>query len=528
MRRRSSGELAASFKRYLLLLLFFGLVGYLGYQMWLYLQARQLLPAGMVIANIDVAGLTLEEAGEKIESQYMAPVIIWHRDEPLELNPQDVGFALDMEGMLAEAERYRTSQNFWKGYLFHLLGWTWEPMAVPLMSSYDPARVAEIVQIAAGFLDEPAKGPQILPESSAFQTGHGGFATDISASVPDVEAALQRPDERSAKLVVVDEEAPELNFDLLQQVIEGQLQKFPGLGSIYILDLQTGEEININSDVAMSGLSILKIAIFEEAYRALDEPPDATVQQYFYETAVHSSNFDANLLLHVVAGEDNTYRGADILTESMRRLGLVNTFIAVPYDANPPAYRQTTYQTLANTREDAPAGIDISRQSTAAEIGTLLSMIYYCSKGGGTLLAVYPGDITPTECQAIIDLMVLNEEGNLIRFGVPHDVPVSHKHGWVPNTHADAGIVFSPGGDYVLVEYLHQDDGWLVAEESFPILREISRAVYNYYNFDNPYLGDALQEDHRFDPADPFNEGSGTATTDSTDSPTPTPGRIGH
>jgi hypothetical protein len=110
-------------------------------------------------------------------------------------------------------------------------------------------------------------------------------------------------------------------------------------------------------------------------------------------------------------------------------------------------------------------------------------------------MAVYPGDYTPAECQAILDLMVLNEEGNLIRFGVPDDVPVSHKHGWIPDTHGDAGIVFTPGGDYVIVEYLHLPGQWLQSDISFPILREISRAVYNYFNFDEPYVGDPLADE---------------------------------
>ena len=109
-------------------------------------------------------------------------------------------------------------------------------------------------------------------------------------------------------------------------------------------------------------------------------------------------------------------------------------------------------------------------------------------------MAVYPNEITPEECQAIIDLMVLNNEGNLIRFGVPEEVPVSHKHGWDLVTHGDAGIVLSPGGAYVIVEYLSlpADDtsDWLSYDISFPILREISRTVYNYFNPDNPNLED--------------------------------------
>ena len=88
-------------------------------------------------------------------------------------------------------------------------------------------------------------------------------------------------------------------------------------------------------------------------------------------------------------------------------------------------------------------------------------------------MAIYPDELTPDECQAIIDLMILNEEGNLIRFGVPEGIPVSHKHGWARATHADAGIVMSPGGDFVIVEYLDQPGDWLLADISFPILREI-------------------------------------------------------
>ena len=71
------------------------------------------------------------------------------------------------------------------------------------------------------------------------------------------------------------------------------------------------------------------------------------------------------------------------------------------------------------------------------------------------------------------------------------DVPVSHKHGWDGITYGDAGIVMSPGGDYVIVIYVSDPStGWLLADISFPILREMSQLTYNYFNFDNPYLED--------------------------------------
>ncbi|MBP6803186.1 MAG: serine hydrolase [Chloroflexi bacterium] len=475
---------------FLLLLLTGGL--YLLYQGFLYLQGRSNMPPGMTIAGVDVSGLTAEETAVSLQNHYFAPVRLAYRQELVDLDPQTVGFSLNTDAMLAEAQTYIDQQDIWQGYLRYLIGRTLEPIDINLQASHDPAALQNRLQTIAQFLDQPAQPPQLNDESETFEMGQPGYATNIEASLPAIEKALYEPQNRAADLIVEDEPAPDFDINFMRNSIQKQLDAFSGMGSIFIMDLETGEEININADVAISGLSILKIAIFLETYRALDGPPNEYVQGLFYDTAVKSSNFGANLLLHEIAGEANTYKGADILTESMHRLGLVNTFMAVPYDAVAPATRPSTYTTPANSKPDLPMVPDTAMQTTAEEMGSLLSMIYYCAKGGGTLMAVYPGEITAEECQAIIDLMVLNQEGNLIRFGVPEDVPVSHKHGWDLVTHGDAGIVFSSGGDYVIVEYLSltADDtsGWLDHDISFPILREISRAAYNYFNYDHPNL----------------------------------------
>lgn len=501
-------------KKWTLILLLTTGFAYLAYESFNYYQARYLrhqLPLGAVVAGVDVSHLTLPQAEERIRAHYARPVYLYHRDERVEIDPASASFVLDIERMLAETEQLVQERDEWLWVAGYLLNRPVQPARVPLIATHDREALLATLEQLTGFLDKPARPPQMSAGNEAggaatLQEGQPGYVTDIEASLPAVEAALYRPERREAHLIVEDQEPPPRDFALLEQTIRNQLQAFNGFGSVFVMDLQTGEELSINGDVAISGLSILKIAIFVEAYRALDNPPNEYQQGLFYDTAARSSNFGANLLLHIVAGENNTYRGADILTESMRRLGLVNTFIAVPYDANPPPHRQTTYVTPANSRNDpSQVRLEQTMQTTAEEIGTLLSMIYYCAQGGGPLLAVYPGEITPEECQAIIDLMIENREGTLINFGVPHGTPVSHKHGWIPDTHGDAGIVFTPGGDFVLVEYLHRPGSWLVADtESFPLLREIARTVYNYFNYDDPYLGNALLERERFPEDDPF------------------------
>ncbi len=467
---------------------------YLLYQGFLYYRSRDKMPTDMTVAGLDVAGLTNEEVTDLLIAHYMAPLTIHHRQESVEMNPADAGFVLDMEAMLREAEEHSTPEEAWLGYVEFLLDRSFEPVEIELRATHDRQQLREHLELLASFMDRPASGPRLIEETESYEMGKPGFVSDIDQSLPLVESALYQPEDRGVDLVIVDQEQPPFDMNMLSESIQQEIQAFNGLGSFFVMDLETGEELGINEDIALSGLSIVKIPILLETFRALDFEPNVDQEKLINETAVESGNFSANLLLDVVAGQDNAYLGVDILTESMQRLGLENTFIVTPYE-EPDRPGKGSRSTPANSRADINTNPDPTMQTTAEDMGTLLSMIYYCAEGGGTLLAVYAEEITPTECQTIIDALSLNVEGNLIRFGVPEGTTVAHKHGWAGNTHGDAGIVFSPAGDYVIVEFLSQPDtDWLVHEISFPLLREVSRIVYNYFNIKNPYFGDPLQE----------------------------------
>lgn len=482
---------------------------YLLYQGFLFYRAQDKFPPGTTVAGITIESLTMDQASALLIEHYMSPLVLFRNDQRVaELSPQDVGFVIDLEGMLAQVKNQWQAQELWRRYAEFVIGLSPQPITVELHATHDDAALAERLKTVASFVDEPAAPPSFLSESGTVKDGRPGYVTDMEASLLMVRDALYRPDERAIQLQFVEQPAPEWGMYLLEDEIQKQLDSFDGFGSVFVLDLQTGEEVAINADVALSGLSILKILIFIEVYRALDQPPDDYTTGLLEETATRSSNHSANLLLHVIAGEDNTYRGADILTQAVRDLGLVNTFMAVPYDAIAVATRPSTYQTPANSREGIITNPDPTMQTTAEEMGIALAMLYYCAQGEGGFLAVYPEEITQEECQAIIDLMVRNEEGNLIRYGVPENIPVSHKHGWSVNEHGDAGLVYSPSGDYAIMIYLAQPESdWLSSEYSFPIIREIARAAYNYFNFDNPYLDSALDGTERTQPPLPDPEG---------------------
>jgi len=469
---------------------------FLLYKVYQFAGARSFYPTGLTVAGIDVGGMNKEEAGEVIASRYLeAPVTLFHGDETFDISPARAEFTPDIQSMLTAADYQRSQQDFWAGFWGFLWGRPVEVEPVELQGTHNRDALRDVLREIASLADDPAQPPQPVPSTLSFQYGTSGTVTNIEASLPDVETALYRPTNREARLVVEPREAERPDINLLARLMVNRLQVFEqdtgGVASTFIMDLGNGRVVPINESVAMSGIDIMRLPIVLETYRALDQFPTLTQRELISNTlVVEPEAASANQLLDLIAGEGDAYRGAEIVTESMQRLGLANTFIAAPFD-EPLKPGVPSPKTPANEVEAPRTRPDPEIQTTAEDMGMLLSMIYYCAEGtGGTLLAVYPDQITQEECQQILDFMSQNRIGSLIEAGVPPETPLAHRHGWISDTHADAGVVSTPGGDYVIVTYLYRPE-WLEWETSSPLLTEISRATYNYFNFDAPYLGEA-------------------------------------
>ncbi|MCB9453420.1 MAG: serine hydrolase [Anaerolineaceae bacterium] len=255
------------------------------------------------------------------------------------------------------------------------------------------------------------------------------------------------------------------------------------LGALFLLDLQTGEALNFGDNLAFSGMSINKIAILATLYGRLNSPPDIGTAITIADTMICSENTRTNEMLSIIGGGD-PYQGAQDVTDFMQKLGLTNSFIVTPFLIDPnnvptPPFVIVPPVTQADKSVTEP---DAWNQMTVSDIGWLLGEIYQCAfHENGLLIETFPGAYTPQECRQMLNIMTHNHIGALIESGVPTGTAVAHKHGWIPDTHGDAGLVFTPGGDYVLVAVLHNPT-WLDFSESFPLIGEISRTVYNYYN----------------------------------------------
>jgi hypothetical protein len=174
------------------------------------------------------------------------------------------------------------------------------------------------------------------------------------------------------------------------------------------------------------------------------------------------------------------------VTENMKELGLENTFLAGYFYAGAPLLQRIA--TPANTRTDLDTNPDSYNQTSALEMGMLMDDLYLCAiNNGGSLLAVFPNEITQSECQSMLDYLALNRIGVLLQAGLPETTKIAHKHGWIResdgliHTISDAGIVYTPGGNFVFSIFLYNANQ-LVFDTANVVFAQLGSAVYNYFN----------------------------------------------
>src|SRR5574341_1556356 len=464
-------------------------------------EVRQRMPASLTMAGVAVSGLDRQDAQAAIEQVYGAPVIVRYHDQEIQLDPALIGLQVDTEAMLAEASGRGRDGTFWAGFWNYLWLRPEPETDVDLIATYNEEALRVWLGDVARRYDSPPHSAQPVLETLSFANGQPGYTLDVEASIPEVRDALFRPSNRYADLVINETDASRPGMDTLETLLVEYVQAtgFQGVVSTYVIDLQTGEEMELNVDfrqgnpshldcqIPYASTSTMKIAIIVDFFRYLDWVPEPGSDDYknLEETVTLSGNPSANAMLYKIGYED-FYAGADHVTAMLNELGLVNSFIVAPFDDeheprfySTPALENVWAGSCVNTAPDE------YMETTVKDLALLLDMIYQCSEfGGGGLTAAFPDEITQSECQMMLDLLMRNDRGVLVMAGVPEDVEVAHKHGWTYDTHGDAAIVFSPGGDYVMTVFLWADTSWLPSPISFPIIQGMSEAVFNYFNPD--------------------------------------------
>ncbi len=464
------------------------------FQLISFSRVRTFLPAGMIVAGVPVGGLDSQTAAERLLEVYSVPVEIHYLDQVIQLNPAVVDYNLDYESMLAMANLERTQKGFWMDFWDYLWGRASYPSQIPLSASYSEARLRAYLQDISMRYDQPALAAQPVPGSTRFDPGQSGTALDVNGSTRLIEAALNSLTNRAVDLPLQRTDPPRPAFRNLEVLLKQTLEVagFDGLAGIYLLDLQThqelhfavnnSEDVTVQPDIAFTASSIIKIPIMVSAMRRMGDDPDSETTKLIKDMIELSGNEAADWLMDRVI---DPVRGPLLVTEDMQALGLENTYLAGYFSFGSPLL--AVIETPANQRQDVFTDPDPYSQTTPSDMGMLLEDIYQCSQnGGGALTAVFPGEIDQNDCVDMNMHLINNRLPMLLTAGLPEGTPIAHKHGWVTvngiiNTIGDAGIIYSPGGNYILVTFLYHPVQ-LIWDSASQIIADLSTAVYNYYN----------------------------------------------
>ena len=465
-----------------------------------YSRQRNNYPRGMKIAGVSVGGVDPHIASERVLQVYLSPIEVQYSESIIHVDPSVVGFELDMDSMIAAADLERTGGSFWGGFWNYLWNRDPSPVEVPLSATIAEDRLRAYLQneISARY-DEPPTPAQPVPGSTNFSPGTPGVTLDLDRAVRLIEDTLRSPNNRKVALSFQRSAAARPTMQnleiLLQQNIT--LAGFDGVMGVYLQDLQNGQEIHfamdhgqlisVNPDVAFTASSTVKIPIMVSYF--IKYGSDALSEQ------------SSNLLMDMIRKSENppadrlmesldSLKGPLIVTEDMKKIGLDNTFLAGFFcSAEFPCPLLQKIDTPANQRTDVVTDPDSFNQTTPSDIGMLLSDIYQCAEsGGGALIATFPDKLNSEICKQMITFLASDKIGVLIEAGVPEGTQVAHKHGWISDPSSlviknisDAAIVYTPGGNYVLVIYAYHPVQ-TVWEPVSALFAQMSQAVYNYYN----------------------------------------------
>jgi beta-lactamase class A len=436
------------------------------------------------VAGVDVGGLDMATARARLAAALAhlpQPIRLRAGAEELTVEPETIKLAAPIDALLASA-----ADDLRAG----------RPAAVPASLRLDQAALRTQLAILA---ERAAAPPQIQVISSTTTISRSfaytpGRMLDVDAALAQItqRVAAGKPFSGTLKLELADDPAaPRVSDDRLLAEVHAMADAWDGVVGFYLRDQQSGAELGLHERSVFAGASTIKVAILLNAYRNL---PTFTAKQEFWlgEMIKYSDNIAANNLLAAAAGGTGTeyaFKGAEQMSSMLADdLGLENLYLYIPYESG-DYIKQNKVKYRCGPKD--PVGpkpyteTGCALRATPYAIAQVYKAIDSCANGAGPLLKKATL-LSPQRCQEMLDRLATNADKTRLVAGLPKGIRAEHKSGWIENLQADAGLVRSPGGDYILAVYVYKKltGGRFMWPDSLmaPAVAAFSRLAYTAYN----------------------------------------------
>ncbi len=228
----------------------------------------------------------------------------------------------------------------------------------------------------------------------------------------------------------------------LSAKIQSAIQDFAASQSaeyfIVVKDLKTGATASLNSEKVIESASIYKAFLANQAYLLKDQG----LLNLSSPVGFGASGTISDCLTKAISVSDNTCG---------RALGA-----HLGWQSQHGSFRQQGYSSTDF--------FHVPTLTNASDVATLMSNIY---------TAKY---LKPESSQAVIALLKGNQVNNRLPQGLPAEASIAHKTGELDGYMHDAGIVFGPKKDYVIVA---MSGPWNNQTNSYASQTELSRRIYD-------------------------------------------------
>jgi beta-lactamase class A len=439
------------------------------------------IPNGVFVAGLDLSGKTAEESRLLLEQELATlfqPIDIRAAAAQLTIRPDEIGAQINTDAMLKDALAAHSATK------------------IPLQITIDKTLLETKLGELAKQVDQPSALTLITTTKSISRSFvlAGGQHLDIPDAISQIETRLQSPG--SPRRITLNLKAGLANEhptpEQLQQQIETMAKQWKGIVGIYIYDLNSKSVVaQLNQDTVFSGASVMKVPIMLQSY--LNSAKFSKVQEKaLQKMIIESDNFSANVLLAESVGgggTDEALAGALAMSKMMReQLGLKHTYQNMPYEARDYLINVRGIKIKRGPPQEGPPPYtdpDPVLRTTPAEMSQVFLLIEQCRNGEGQLLKTFP-QLTKDRCAEMISRLEKNGDASRMRSGLPKDLVVAHKSGWIEDMQADVGIIHSPGGDFLMAIYVYTDIRptkiVLTDKIAAPVIGHFARLIYSYYN----------------------------------------------
>lgn len=259
----------------------------------------------------------------------------------------------------------------------------------------------------------------------------------------------------------------DLGMDTLEPQLETMLSGYDGQWSVYVMDLDTEEEILLNNTPLYSA-SLIKAFVMAKTYADMDEVLQNEAS--YMKTTVDNeavANKVNDLLWNMITVSDNEScnelgRLQSDTHDFLKGAERVNEFISAE------GYEDTTFQSTLHPSSSKSISLGGRNTTTVLDCGKLLEKIYN-------------GECVSEEASASMLNLLLNQQNTVkIPAGISaEDVVIANKTGETDEDQHDMAIVYGPKTTYILC-VMSQD--WSNSNTAIENIRSISRVVYNYLN----------------------------------------------